>query len=82
MRKLTKRNKTQLMRTATDEECRWIVLKLVLECWNANLPHFGGCMPHRYDGADRFCAYCNRPKDWTPVNPGVTASDLLYGEAS
>jgi hypothetical protein len=62
-----------------EEFMQHIMIKLLLECWNANTPHFGGDGPHRYDGKDRKCAYCSRPKDWVNVNPGVAASEILYG---
>lgn len=64
------------------EGMRHCLLKLLIECWNADAPHFGGTGPYRYDGRARLCAYCDRPKGWKPVNPGITASDLLYGRTS
>ncbi len=36
--------------------------------WNSDMPHFGGSMPHRYNDKDKYCAYCNRPKNWKPRN--------------
>ena len=57
-----------------------LLLKLVIECWNAKTPHFGGSGPHRYDGNDKNCAYCNRPKDWTPINAGYYATYIAEGE--
>lgn len=52
-------------------------LKLIIECWNAETPHFGGAGPHRYDGREKRCAYCARPKDWKALNSGWWASELL-----
>lgn len=53
-----------------------LAVKLLLECWNAEAPHFGGGdggMPHRYDGNLKRCAYCLRPKRWKQANPGFIA---------
>ena len=58
-----------------------ICIKLVLEMWNDEAPHFGGSGPHRYDGSDKECCYCIRPKDWKPVNAGYWTSELQYGDA-
>lgn len=48
----------------TLKECPDVAMKLLIECWNEETPHFGGSGPHRYDDADKECCYCNRPKDW------------------
>jgi len=45
----------------------WL-LALIIKQWNAETPHFGGDMPHRYDGKSRRCSYCERPKNWKPRN--------------
>lgn len=64
----------RLLRTASLNDA--VVFKLVLECWNAEHPHFGGNGPHRYDEGARECGYCFRPVDWVPMNAGVVANDL------
>jgi hypothetical protein len=74
MRTVPKKHRTLLKNTAA--ECPVLMFKLLIECWNAKTPHFGGDMPHRYDGTSKECAYCNRPKDWAPYNSGFLASQL------
>lgn len=59
-----------------------IGVKLLLECWNADTPHFGGGMPHRYDGSDKECAYCLRPKTWKKINPGLAVGFIDDSEVS
>jgi hypothetical protein len=49
------------------------LLKGILEQWNAETPHFGGVGPHRYNGKDKECCYCLRPKTWTFQNAGLYA---------
>lgn len=57
----------------------FLFFKLLLECWNAETPHFGGDGPHRYDDNSKLCGYCDRPKNWKPGNAGYYASELAYG---
>jgi hypothetical protein len=57
----------------------FLLMKLLLECWNAETPHFGGCGPHRYDNNSKYCGYCNRPKDWAKVNASYSANEILEG---
>lgn len=71
-----------ILNTATGEDFRCGMIKLLIECWNHDTPHFGGCGPHRYDGNEKLCAYCNRPKNWKKVNAGYYAGELLYSEDS
>lgn len=40
----------------------------IIKIWNAEQPHFGSEMGHRYDGKSKVCSYCNRPKNWKPRN--------------
>lgn len=70
----------KLKRMLKSEDYQVCLLKLLLECWNAETPHFGGCGPHRYDGQSKTCSYCGRPKSWKPVNPGYVAGEVLHGE--
>jgi len=67
----------QVAKSFTDENMRPLLLKLLLECWNAETPHFLGNGPHRYDGKSKKCAYCNRPMNWKPVNPGFASHEIL-----
>lgn len=46
---------------------RRFLIQLIMKDWNAETPHFGGIGPHRYDGNEKECSYCLRPKDWKPV---------------
>jgi len=73
---MTKRNVSLVKKTIKDNDT--LMAKLLLECWNAERPHFGGVGPHRYDGKDKNCCYCNRPKNWKPVNAGMEAC-LVHG---
>lgn len=59
-----------------EREYKHLMFKLLIECWNDENPHFGGDMPHRYDGKEKECCYCGRPKDWKPINAGFIASEL------
>lgn len=63
------------------EEFQSLMIKSLLEMWNARTPHFGGSGPHRYDGISKECSYCLRPKNWKPVNAGFWSSEILYGTA-
>jgi hypothetical protein len=76
--KLKAKDKKLIIKTV--EDCDHLLIKLLIECWNAESPHFGGAMPHRYDGIEKTCSYCTRPKDWKPVNAGYYAGQILYGE--
>lgn len=71
------KNAEALLKSALASET--LPAKLILECWNAERPHFGGAAGHRYDGNSRTCAYCFRPKTWKPVNAGYHSSCLAYG---
>lgn len=72
--RLLKRDANNLRKTKN--EVHALMYKLLLECWNAETPHFGGAGPHRYDGAEKKCAYCNRPIDWEPKHASYFASEL------
>lgn len=54
-----------------------LMSKLLLECWNKENPHFNNEMPHRYNGTDKECCYCYRPKEWKPVNPGIANYEIV-----
>ncbi len=71
---------SQVRKQLKNDDMQVCLAKLLLECWNAETPHFGGCGPHRYDGTDKFCAYCNRPKNWKPQNAGYLAGQVVYGD--
>ncbi len=73
---MNKRVIKQVTKTFFDDDYRQLLLKLMLECWNAKTPHFGGGGPHRYDGKSKKCGYCNRPINWKPVNPSFAASEI------
>lgn len=75
--KLSKLNAKRLIKTINENET--LTLKLLIECWNSQTPHFGGIAPHRYDDANKLCSYCNRPKNWIAVNAGYYASEIVYG---
>ena len=74
---MNKQTKNRILREFQNEDMRHCLLKLMLECWNAETPHFGGVGSHRYEGKSQACVYCNRPRNWAPINAGVTAGDLL-----
>lgn len=60
--------------------CDDLLIKLILELWNSERPHFGGDSSHRYNGTDKTCAYCFRPKDWKSINASYYANELQYGD--
>lgn len=75
-----KKNHIKKLKETTD--FKFLVYKLLIEQWNAETPHFNGCGPHRYNGSEKYCCYCNRPKDWSKANnPGMLAGELEAGDA-
>jgi hypothetical protein len=54
-----------------------LMIKMLLELWNAERPHFGGVAPHRYDGRSNRCWYCSRPKKWAKVNALKQTDEIL-----
>lgn len=42
-----------------------------LKQWNDKNPHFGNSGGHRYDGSEKECSYCLRPKDWTNIDESI-----------
>ena len=77
-----KREYKLILKTVKDPDFQHCLIKLLLECWNSDNPHFSGLMPHRYDDSSRYCGYCGRPKNWKAMHPGVTASNILYSDES
>jgi hypothetical protein len=51
-------------------------IKLMIETWNDDAPHFNGMGPHRYDDRSKECSYCLRPKNWKKVNAGMAVIEL------
>ena len=74
MKKISKAITNKVNKTL--DENRGLSIKLLIECWNEETPHFAGGGPHRYDGRSAHCAYCNRPKNWKPKNAGYIAMML------
>ena len=70
---MNKRIRNQVLKTVDDEQRKPLFVKLLVECWNDDRPHFGGGMPHRYDGKAKRCSYCDRPINWKPINAGYIA---------
>ena len=70
------KHKTLLKKTIKNST---LVFKLLIDCWNAERPHFNNSGPHRYDGSDKECAYCCRPKDWKKSN-SLFLAELLTEE--
>lgn len=68
--------KTKKTLKSTLRQNKFLLAKLLIECWNAETPHFGGSGPHRYDGNDKQCCYCNRPKDYKPLHSSFVASEI------
>ena len=65
MKRLNKKQIATLNRMQLNKA--W-VFSSIIKLWNEEAPHFNGGMPHRYDDGEKACAYCGRPKSWTPRN--------------
>lgn len=68
--KTNKKLKKLIVETAKELN---ITIEDLIVMWHKKNPHFGGNGPHRYDGNDKYCKYCNKPINYDVI----TLSELF-----
>lgn len=66
MRRYLNQTETKLLNEIASQPD--LIRSMIIKLWNADNPHFNGDAGHRYVGKNKYCSYCNRPKNWEPRN--------------